>query len=39
MNIDKVVNFPYPTPPEIEQIKVGILYNNSEIYYIYSVGV
>lgn len=23
MNIEKVVNFPYPTPPDIEQIKVG----------------
>ena len=22
MNIDKVINFPYPTPPDQEQIKV-----------------
>ena len=25
MSIDKVVNFPYPTPPDHEQIKVSIL--------------
>ena len=23
MNIDKVINFPYPTPPDQEQIKVS----------------
>jgi hypothetical protein len=26
MNIDRVVNFPYPTPPDVEQIKVGEAY-------------
>ena len=26
MSIDKVVNFPYPTPPDYEQIKVSIVY-------------